>query len=310
MEGAPRVAGDDAPGVAGDDVPRVAGDDVPGVGGDDAPRVAYDAVPTLKDSPPPADVSPKTHHVMSEEIKYTLNVQSVDNPLTKEEGDTHFVLVQNGTADFDRVISEMMSVNPGMERETVEAIVKLEHRTIQRGKHALGLPRKIDMPRRIDDMNVIAPPGYFGRRCHHGDPPLPLYRQKIRLRSTGIHAPRLPDPAAGQQKLLGQGGLPRIHVRENPDVDHLLRRPLLFLRVQPGPTSLILSASAAFTVYHPEQQACCPAATSVHKAPEPPFSPVFRSGNSVLRFIRYILPGSVSRTVSPGARQHRISFQI
>lgn len=132
MEGAPHVAGDDAPGVAGDDVPSVAGDDVPGVGGDDVPRVAYDAVPTLKDSPPPANVSPKTHHVMSEEIKYTLNVQSVDNPLTKEEGDTHFVLVQNGTADFDRVISEMMSVNPGMERETVEAIVKLEHRTIQR----------------------------------------------------------------------------------------------------------------------------------------------------------------------------------
>ena len=69
---------------------------------------------------------------MSEEIKYTLNVQSVDNPLTKEEGDTHFVLVQNGTADFDRVISEMMSTNPGFEREIVEAVVKLEHRTIQR----------------------------------------------------------------------------------------------------------------------------------------------------------------------------------
>lgn len=69
---------------------------------------------------------------MSKEIKYTLNVQSVDNPLTKEEGDSHFVLVQNGTADFDRVISEMMSVNPGLERETVEAVVKLEHRTIQR----------------------------------------------------------------------------------------------------------------------------------------------------------------------------------
>ena len=69
---------------------------------------------------------------MSNEIKYTLNVQSVDNPLTKEEGDKRFVLVSNGTADFDRVISEMMSVNPGLERETVEAVVKLEHRTIQR----------------------------------------------------------------------------------------------------------------------------------------------------------------------------------
>ena len=69
---------------------------------------------------------------MSDEIKYTLNVQSVDNPLTKEVGDRRFVLVSNGTADFDRVISEIMSVNPGLERETVEAVVKLEHRTIMR----------------------------------------------------------------------------------------------------------------------------------------------------------------------------------
>lgn len=69
---------------------------------------------------------------MSDEIKYTLNVQSISNPLTQDPGDTLFELVSNGTADFDRVISEMMSVNPGLERETVEAVVKLEHRTIQR----------------------------------------------------------------------------------------------------------------------------------------------------------------------------------
>ena len=69
---------------------------------------------------------------MSDEIKYTLNVQSVDNPLTKEEGDKRFILVSNGTADFDRVISEIMAVNPGLERETVEAVIKLEHRIIQR----------------------------------------------------------------------------------------------------------------------------------------------------------------------------------
>ena len=69
---------------------------------------------------------------MSEEIKYTLNVQSVDNPLTKEAGYKRCVLVSNGTADFDRVISEIMAVNPGLECETVEAVVKLEHRAIMR----------------------------------------------------------------------------------------------------------------------------------------------------------------------------------
>ena len=69
---------------------------------------------------------------MSNEIKYTLNVQSVDNPLTKEVGDKIFVLVSNGTADFDRVVSEIMALNPGLERETVEAVLKFEQRTIMR----------------------------------------------------------------------------------------------------------------------------------------------------------------------------------
>lgn len=69
---------------------------------------------------------------MAEEIKYTLNVQSTYNPLGKGENDTKFVLVSNGIADFDRVISEMMAVNPGLERETIEMVVKLEHRIIQK----------------------------------------------------------------------------------------------------------------------------------------------------------------------------------
>lgn len=69
---------------------------------------------------------------MANEIKYTLNVQTADNPLTKDTGDSIFVLVSNGTADFDRLVSEMMSVNPGFEREIVEAVLKLEQRTIMK----------------------------------------------------------------------------------------------------------------------------------------------------------------------------------
>ncbi len=69
---------------------------------------------------------------MAEEIKYTLNVQTTTNPLSESGTDTRFVLVSNGTADLDRVISEIMAVNPGLERETVEAVLKLEQRIIQR----------------------------------------------------------------------------------------------------------------------------------------------------------------------------------
>lgn len=68
----------------------------------------------------------------NDEIKYTLNVQTVDNPLTEDPTDTRFVLVSNGTADFDRVVSEIMALNPGLERETVEAVIRFEQRIIKR----------------------------------------------------------------------------------------------------------------------------------------------------------------------------------
>ena len=68
----------------------------------------------------------------NDDIKYTLNVQTVDNPLTEDPKDTRFVLVSNGTADFDRVVSEIMALNPGLERETVEAVIRFEHRVIKR----------------------------------------------------------------------------------------------------------------------------------------------------------------------------------
>ena len=68
---------------------------------------------------------------MAEEVKYVLNVLTVDNPLAEGEEASRFVLQQAGVADFDRVIAEMMAVNPGLERETVEAVVRLEHRVIR-----------------------------------------------------------------------------------------------------------------------------------------------------------------------------------
>ncbi len=68
---------------------------------------------------------------MSSEIEYTLNVQTVDNPLTPDPNDTKFLLVTTGTADLEQVILRIMAVNPGLERETVEAVVKLEQRVIK-----------------------------------------------------------------------------------------------------------------------------------------------------------------------------------
>jgi len=69
----------------------------------------------------------------SNEIKYVLNVQLTDNTVTKENKDDKIaVLVSAGTADFQRVVSEIMEVNPGLERETVEAVLNLEKRVLKK----------------------------------------------------------------------------------------------------------------------------------------------------------------------------------
>ncbi|WP_300699961.1 DUF4469 domain-containing protein [Bacteroides sp.] len=67
------------------------------------------------------------------DIKYTLNGQLTDNTVTKDDkNDKILTLVSAGKADQQRIISEIMALNPGMERETVEAIINLEHRVVQK----------------------------------------------------------------------------------------------------------------------------------------------------------------------------------
>lgn len=69
----------------------------------------------------------------TQNIKYTLNVQLADNVVTVEDkNDKIAVLVPAGTADKQRVISEIMEVNPGLERETVEAVLNLENRVVKK----------------------------------------------------------------------------------------------------------------------------------------------------------------------------------
>lgn len=67
------------------------------------------------------------------DIKYTLNGQLADNTVTKDDkNDKILVLVSAGSADQDRVISEIMEMNPGLERETVAAVIGFEHRAVKK----------------------------------------------------------------------------------------------------------------------------------------------------------------------------------
>lgn len=67
------------------------------------------------------------------EIKYPLNVQLADSTLTVDNKDDKIaVLVSVGTTDFQRMVSEIMAVNPGLERETVETVMNQENRMVKK----------------------------------------------------------------------------------------------------------------------------------------------------------------------------------
>lgn len=61
------------------------------------------------------------------DIKHVLNAQLTDNTVTVDDKDDKILtLVSAGSADKQRIISEMMARNPGLERVTIEAVVNLE----------------------------------------------------------------------------------------------------------------------------------------------------------------------------------------
>lgn len=66
------------------------------------------------------------------DIKYTLNAQLMDNNVTGTKNDKILSLVTAGTADKQRIISEIMETNPGFEREIVEAVLNIEQRVMQK----------------------------------------------------------------------------------------------------------------------------------------------------------------------------------
>lgn len=70
---------------------------------------------------------------MAEDIKYQINVQLADNTVTKDDlTDKIFTIVPIGTADQERIISEMMELNPGLERENLRHVMDLEKRVIKK----------------------------------------------------------------------------------------------------------------------------------------------------------------------------------
>lgn len=70
---------------------------------------------------------------MDTTLNYTLNAQVCDNSVTQDDPNDLFLeVVSNGTADKERVINEIMELEPGVEREIVSAVIDYEQRVIQK----------------------------------------------------------------------------------------------------------------------------------------------------------------------------------
>ena len=93
-----------------------------------------------------------------------------------------------------------------------------DHRAVQRPERAFDLRGEVDVAGRIDQVDVHVPPleAHAGRP--HGDAAPLLHGQVVRVGRATVHAARLAHRPGVHQKLLGQGGLARVHVREYADV--------------------------------------------------------------------------------------------
>lgn len=70
---------------------------------------------------------------MEEKITYTLNMQIADLLVGKSSEEKKILrILRNGTVNKQRVINEIMALEPGIERELVAAVIEYEQRGIER----------------------------------------------------------------------------------------------------------------------------------------------------------------------------------
>ena len=95
---------------------------------------------------------------------------------------------------------------------------KYRHRAVQHAERPLHLDGEIDVPGRVDQVDLGPQPREVRRRRGDRDPPLLLLRQVIHLRVAVVDLPHpVGDPGVVEEPL-GEGRLPRVDVRDDPDV--------------------------------------------------------------------------------------------
>ena len=93
---------------------------------------------------------------------------------------------------------------------------------IEGGEGAFDLPGEVDVPGGVDQIDGDASPRGRGRGGADGDAAFPLDGEGIGGGRAVVDAARRTDRTHEKEQLLRQGGLPRVHMREDADivVDH------------------------------------------------------------------------------------------
>src|SRR5207248_235711 len=85
-------------------------------------------------------------------------------------------------------------------------------------QRALDLDGEVDVARRVDQLNRVAPPLGGGGGGGDGDPPLALLLHPVHRGGAVVDLTDLVAAAGVEQDALGRRGLPRVDVRHDPDV--------------------------------------------------------------------------------------------
>src|SRR6185312_904869 len=83
---------------------------------------------------------------------------------------------------------------------------------------ALDFDGEVDVTRRVDEVDVVGPPGEAGRRGGDGDAALALLRHPVHGRLALVDLPDLVDPSGVEQESLADGGLACVDVGDDADV--------------------------------------------------------------------------------------------
>jgi hypothetical protein len=109
--------------------------------------------------------------------------------------------------------------------------VKYRHSAVKHTERALNLGGKIDMSRRINNVNLMIFPVRRSRRALYGDSPLLFLLNPVHNRLAVVNFADTVAFAGVKENTLGSGSLTGVYVCHNADIPHGLQHVSFYLNL-------------------------------------------------------------------------------